>query len=214
VNIFLSFDAWRHKKNRGMKMPFSDVLTDVVCVLKRNGEEICGIRASVQKKKIFAIGCSVLIESGDLIRRTMSNGGVEIYKVVDPGFYESVGGIPAGYQMDVVRVGDAEAPSVGGHFVFNITGDNARVNANSVDMSMNVYHEQGKELIEELRYEIKNKIKNLEERNDALQVVGEIECQMESAKPNRTILKSLMASLPAVDSIASIAASLSDIFLK
>ena len=85
-------------------MSFGDLLKDRVRIMRSSGEEHDDIAASVQKNKIFIHRSDVLIEAGDFIERTMSNGGVELYEVVDPGFHEGIGGIPSGYQMDVKKV--------------------------------------------------------------------------------------------------------------
>jgi predicted nucleotide-binding protein len=84
-------------------MPFNELLTDRVCITRANGEIISDISASVQKNKIFIQRSDVLIEVGDVVERKMSNGGIEYYEVLDPGFHEGLGGIPAGYQMSVKR---------------------------------------------------------------------------------------------------------------
>ena len=88
-------------------MPFNDLLNDRVRVMRSNGEEHKDIPASVQKNKVFIQRSDILIESGDFIERTMSNGGIEIYEVIDPGFHEGLGSIPAGYQM-VVKKSDGK----------------------------------------------------------------------------------------------------------
>lgn len=90
-------------------MSLSSLMKDTVSLLKKNGEKTDGIKASVQKRKIFINRSDVLIETGDLIQRKMSNGGEETYEVIDPGFYERHGGIPAHYQMDVKKIELSEA---------------------------------------------------------------------------------------------------------
>ena len=86
-------------------MSLSSFMKDTVSLIKKNGKKTDGIRASVQKRKIFINHkANILIETGDLIHRKMSNGGEETYEVIDPGFYERHGGIPAHYQMDVKKV--------------------------------------------------------------------------------------------------------------
>ena len=90
-------------------MPFDDLMNDIVKVLKQDGVIISDIKSSVQKDKIFIQRSDILIETGDLIQRSMSNGAEETYKVIDPGFHEKFHGIPAGYQMDVIKLGLPEA---------------------------------------------------------------------------------------------------------
>lgn len=91
-------------------MSFEDMLNDKVRVMRSSGEEHKDISASVQKNKIFIMQSDILIEAGDFIERKMSNGGVELYEVVDPGFHEGSGGIPAGYQM-IVKKSDGKHSS-------------------------------------------------------------------------------------------------------
>lgn len=80
-------------------------MTDTVQILKQNGGIISDIKSSVQKDKIFIQRSDILIETGDLIQRSMSNGAEETYKVIDPCFHEKFHSIPAGYQMDVIKLG-------------------------------------------------------------------------------------------------------------
>jgi len=97
-------------------------MTDTVSVLKQNGQTFEGIRASVQSDKIFIQGTEPLIEIGDLIRRKMSNGAEETFRVLDPGFHEKFHSIPAGYQMRVVKLGVPEAAKAIQNITYNITG--------------------------------------------------------------------------------------------
>jgi len=99
--LSLTIRGWQQVESLNMK--------DTVSVLKKNGEEIDGIKASVQKRKIFIDRSDVLIEAGDRIQRKMSNGGEETYEVIDPGYYERHGSISAHYEMDVKKLGLAEA---------------------------------------------------------------------------------------------------------
>lgn len=84
-------------------MPFNKLLNDRVSIIRANGEQFSDISASVQKNKIFIQRSDIMIEIGDIVERKMSNGGIEYYEVLDPGFHEKLGGIPAGYQMSVKR---------------------------------------------------------------------------------------------------------------
>jgi hypothetical protein len=47
----------------------------------------------------------VLVEPLDLITRRMSNGAVEIYRVINTGFDEDFHGIKAHFQMEVQKLG-------------------------------------------------------------------------------------------------------------
>ena len=80
------------------------MLKDSLTIHKASGETIENVKGSVQKNKIFIQRSDVLIESTDIIKRAMSNGGVEEFEVIEPGFHEGMGSIKAGYQMEVKKV--------------------------------------------------------------------------------------------------------------
>jgi predicted nucleotide-binding protein len=98
------------KINQGINMSFEDMLNDKVRVMKSSGEEHKDIAASVQKNKIFIMQSDILIEAGDFIERNMSNGGAEFYEVIEPGFHEGSGGIPASYQIEVKKSDGKPSP--------------------------------------------------------------------------------------------------------
>ncbi len=83
-------------------------MTDTVSLIKRNGQRVDGIEASVQRGKIFIRRSDLLIESDDLIFRDMSNGSSETYVVIEPGFREKFGSISAHYQMIVQRLSNMQ----------------------------------------------------------------------------------------------------------
>jgi hypothetical protein len=83
---------------------FSDLMNDTVDLLTRDGATHLGLRASVQKKKIFMNAGDLIIKPGDLLRRRMFNGAEETYEVVDPGFHEAFEDFPRHYQIDVEMV--------------------------------------------------------------------------------------------------------------
>ncbi len=70
-------------------MPFRQMMTDKIKVIKSDGREYDDLKASVQSKGIFLMHSEVLIEPNDLIQRIMSNGGAEAFRVIDPGFHEN-----------------------------------------------------------------------------------------------------------------------------
>ena len=86
-------------------------MNDNVELLKVDGNKFPGLKASVQTNKIFMNAGKLVIESGDLIIRSTSTGARETFRVIDPGFYEAHGGIPANYQMKVQRLSAADAAS-------------------------------------------------------------------------------------------------------
>lgn len=190
-------------------MSFDDFMTDNIEVLKHNGERIQGLKASVQSKGIFLDNSNVLIEPRDLITRKMSNGGQETYEVIDPGFHEASHGIDAHYLMKVRKLGLPEAEQRVQSITFNVTGNNARVNHHSTDNSVNYVILDGalKTQVDELRRAVEA-IEDQQQRSAALDLVTAAEQQLAAEKPNKTVISALLAGLPHVANIASIAASL------
>ena len=163
--------------------------------------------ASVQDKIILLMRSDVLIESNDLIKRTMSNGGMETFQVIDPGFHEGAGGaIPAHYKMKVKKLGLPEAEKAIQSIVYNISGSNARVNNHSTDNSNNLVsiNSSLSESIEALKAEINRLELSAQEKVEAIEIVNEIEVQCKSDKPSRVVVNALICSLPTAASIATI----------
>lgn len=187
-------------------MSFKRMMTDNIKVIKSDGQEIEGLKASVQSKGIYLMQSDVLIEPKDLIQRLMSNGGTETFKVIDPGFHEGLHGIPPHYQMKVQKLGIPEAEKAIQSITYNISGPNARVNNHSTDNStniVNVNQDVADHLIL-LRQEIEKLIESSEDKKDALEVVDAIQDQFESGSPSKAVIKTLVSALPHAGSIASI----------
>lgn len=187
-------------------MSFEDLMTDTVNVLSQSGQIVENVKASVQKNKIFIQRSDIKIKSRDLIQRTMSNGEEETYEVIDPGFHEKFRSIPAGYQMDVKKLGIPEAKSAVQNITYNISGANNRVNHNSTDNSVNIVNNNPElqKQIEALRTEIKKLNMPEDEAATSYEVIDAIESQLTSEKPSKTVVKTLLASLPHAGNIASI----------
>ena len=188
-------------------MPFSSMNKDKIQVLKSDGTKSPEMNASVQSKGIYLMRSDVLVEPNDLIQRVMSNGGTEIFQVIDPGFYEGAGGvIPAHYQMKVKKLGLPEAEKAIQSITYNINGPNARVNNNSTDNSNNIANVNNDlfESIKALKAEINRLELSTQEKAEAIEVVGVIEEQCKSEKPSKAVVNALIGSLPTAASIASI----------
>jgi hypothetical protein len=181
-------------------------MTDNIKVIKEDGQEVDGLKASVQGDVIFLMQSDVLIEPNDLIQRIMSNGGTETFKVIDPNFHEKVHSIPAHYQMKVQKLGIPEAQKAIHSITYNINGPNARVNNSSTDNSSNVvnFNQDVSDHLEMLRYEIDKLVNTSEEKKDALEVVDAIQGQFESGSPSKAVVKTLLSALPHAGSVASI----------
>jgi hypothetical protein len=191
-------------------MPFGNMMNDTIDLLKSDGTETAGLKASVQKDKVFMEAKGVLVEPQDLIIRRMSNGAEETYRVIDPGFHEDFHGIKAHYQMEVQKLGLPEAKSAVQNITYNITGNNARVNQGSVDNSVNVVQIDARAIqyIEALRKEIDESSLSALEKAEANEVINEVDSAFRSGKPKRPVISALLKALPHVANVASIVSAL------
>ena len=150
-------------------MPFSELMNDNVSLVKKSGERVDNIQASVQSKKIFIDRSDILIETGDLIQRKMSNGAEETYQVIDPGFHEGLLGIPAGYQMTHKKLGLPEAKRAIQNITVTIHGDNRGNMQIGNDNTMNTseFNQKFTQLIQEIESSsIGNKTQIIQELNE------------------------------------------------
>jgi len=130
------------------------MMNDTISIIDSEGNKSQELKASVQKNKITIMQSDILITCNHTVERIMSNGGVEIFNIVDPGFHEAHFSIPAHYQMEVKKNGSPEAKKETGNITYNILGSNSRINNNSTDNSINtVYKGNNKAFIkiEELK---------------------------------------------------------------
>ena len=150
-------------------MAFSKLMNDNVSLIKKSGERVDNIKASVQTKKIFIDRSDILIETGDFIQRKMSNGGEETYEIIDPGFHEQFGGIPAGYQMTHKKLGLPEAKRAIQNITVTIHGDN-RGNmqvGNDNIMNNSEFNQKFTQLIQEIENSsVGNKSQLIQELNE------------------------------------------------
>ena len=187
-------------------MSFSDMMNDQLVLKKQNAENIEGIKACVTPNCILTERHDLQIESGDLLVRKLPNGLEDIFKVIDPGFYQGMSGISSGYKVTYKKLGTPEAESEIKNITYNFSGDNARVNNSSVDNSTNIINSgtEVSEHIELLRSEVNRLVKDAQEKADALDVVDAIEGQLTSEKPSKIVVKTLLSALPHAGSIASV----------
>jgi hypothetical protein len=119
-----------------------------------------------------------IISPDDEIRRTLPNGQEETFRVVDPVFYEAMHGIPAHYQVKIVRKGTF-APRTGGNYNVHVSGENARVNIGSLDQSNNVVTTSS--TFNQLRDAITTEGLDAKASDDLLKLIAQME--KEQSKP-------------------------------
>ena len=154
-------------------MPFSELMNDNVSLVKKSGERVDNIQASVQVKNIFIDRSDILIETGDLIQRKMSNGAEETYEIIDPGFHEGLFDIPAGYQMTHKKLGLPEAKKAVQNITYNnsinIHGDNhgSTIAGNNNTINNSEFNQKFTQLTQEIqRSNIENKNQIIQELNE------------------------------------------------
>jgi len=182
-------------------------MPDRIDILKQDGSAFTGIKAAVEQGKVhlnFVDGLIIL--SGDLIRRKMSNGGEEIFEVIDPIFYEKFYDIPAHYELIVRRMGSQEGLQPQQNITYNISGPNARISQNSTDKSLNIALGDSRidSLLSELRKGLEEAGLGDVECQNALEIVDEIEVQFSSGSAKEVVVKALLDSLPAITAISNL----------
>lgn len=191
-------------------MSFESMMQDTIDLLKQDGTRKSGIKGSVQKGKIITFDSSVLIEPNDLLIRRATNGAEETYEVLDPVFHEKFGSIPASYQIEVRKLGVPEAKQHVQSITFNVTGAGARVNSNSVDNSTNTVNVDSQVYghLESIKRELDAASLSAVQAEEAADVLSAVEHQISSGKPNRTVVRALLDSLPDVAKIGTAIASI------
>lgn len=165
-------DNLSFRKDKSMR---ENLLTDTVTLIKSNGEQIEGIKASVQSKKIFIADSTLPIEEGDKFERTLPSGLSEVFVVTNRGFFAGKGSIKSHYQVEVRRESaEGQKPAVQ-NITYNLQGQNPRVNVHSVDKSENTANINKNNVFAELRQTIKEKVNNKEEIDKLLKKISELE---------------------------------------
>lgn len=113
--------------------------TDILTLIKKDsGERIEDIYAIVGNDGITTYNADFDLDPGDIFLRTRPSGSQEQYRVLSPGFTQRFGGIQAHYSARVEFIGALKKDSNTQIGKVVISGDNARLNINSLDNSSNV----------------------------------------------------------------------------
>lgn len=179
-------------------MSFDDFMTDNITVRKQSGDVLEGLKASVQRDKIFLERSDVLIEPRDLIERRMSNGAVETFEVIDPGFHEAFHGINALNTL----LGLRKAELANRHLVVRINNHSVDQSTNTVNIGTDLH-----EYIDGLRQVIQS-LTDAQQKQNALEIVDAVEVQLASPKPSKMVVSTLLQALPHVASIATLASAI------
>lgn len=150
-------------------------MTDTVTIINKNGRTE-GIRASVQKKKIFIDDVSIPIEAGNTIERTLKNGLTESLEVTDAHLYSGMGGISDFYEIEYERQGSrARRPHHGAVSVTVTDSQQPHINVNSTDQSTSVIYGQEQPIFDEIRGLLQEAVRDASELDQILQSVDDME---------------------------------------
>lgn len=114
------------------------------------------------------------------------------------------------FNMQVRKLGVPEAQKAVQNVTYNISGHNARINQNSTDNSVNsvAINTRAIAFVDDLRSAVKAlQLPDLQE-SDALDILDIVQVQVESGKAKKSVVSTLLASLPHIANVTSIAASL------
>jgi|GEM_PF-399131 len=195
----------------GEAVMFEDLMRDTIEVLKENGDRSASIRASVQRDKITLMNpVKLVVDVGDLVIRKLSIGTEETYRVVNPEFHEGLHGIPPHYTLHVHKLGVPEAKRAVENVTYNISGHNTHINNNSVDQSTNISHSESEiaRQLSELRAAVLESNISGQEKQEARELLDEVEIQLKSGRPKKSVIASLLKALPQVVSMTNAVASL------
>lgn len=127
----------------------------------------------VSSKSITLPNNKAVVHVGDEIRRKLPNGVEETFEVLDPTYHEGMSGaIPAHYQIKFRRKGSFPA-GTGGHYTFNVTGPNARVNFGSHDQSHNVAVHGS--LFGDLKEAVRTQVEDKDELSRLIELIEKME---------------------------------------
>lgn len=156
-------------------MSFDSLMRDNVTLIKKDGNRFENIRACVQSDKIFTNDPAIPIEDGDVFERTLPNGIVERYTILDAGFMQSTGGIKSHYQSVVRKQTKIDPLAQPSQIVYNLIGPNARVNIQSVDSSANLVGVEPAELFDRIHEAIGQSVQDGELLKKLQEKVTELE---------------------------------------
>lgn len=146
-------------------------------VIEGSTTEVRG-QLSSKKNEILVHGDQNVISVEDVLVRTLTNGVVERYGVLDVMYQKGYGDdLPAVSHVKYRKEG-AKLPSLSAaasHVTYNVTGSNARINVQSQDSSTNVVNVTVERLFTDLGNAISKAPLADEEKTSVLQAVQDMQ---------------------------------------
>ena len=131
------------------------------------------INASVQKNIIFTHCVDIPIEKDDILLRKLSNGMEELYKVINPVYYNGFESMPPHYELEVSKIGLDDDKQ---NSTYNINAN--KVNINSIDNSYNINNDS--KIFDEMLEIIKNN--NVDNKNEIISAINQM--KVNTGKPS------------------------------
>ena len=175
-SVTLDALALTFEGSRSMKDSMNEKLT----LVDKDGEVVKSeIMGRIVNQRLLTFDSALPVRPGDRFLRHLPSGLEEEFIVEDPGYHEALRGMPAHYQAKIRR-SDAP-PQILQNIINNIQGDNARVNIQSTDNSLNLSDQrQQVRIFDDLR-ECLKQIDADVERLEAIRVsIDEMEASKET----------------------------------
>lgn len=115
-------------------MSLQSMMKDKVKLIKRDGQRIDNIDASVQSDRITTFNTRIALEEGDTYERTLPSGITERYMILDTGYHAGLGNIPASYQSKVRKQTHAEEQNTQARRLNHLLTKEVRPRAHENDM--------------------------------------------------------------------------------
>jgi hypothetical protein len=141
---------------------FEQLMRDKVSLIKSDGRRFDNITSNVGRESISIHDITLPIEEGDRLLRILPNDLEEYYVVLDRGYHQALASIPARYSVKVRKENKQDIKETAST-IYNLTGNNSRVNIQSNDYSNNVQIDETN-VFEELKKTIEKNISNDDEK--------------------------------------------------
>lgn len=131
---------------------------EVVSIEHATGVVTPNLRAQIARSnEILLWGDKTIISVDDVLVHTLRNGAVHRYHVLDVNYQAGHHPLPATTTLSVRKEGAKTYKNTGDRQqVYNVTGDNARVNVNSFDYSTNTAGRYANQVFHELQTALQN----------------------------------------------------------
>jgi len=154
---------------------FREFYTNEISLIRKNGERVDNIFASVQGREILMGDISLKMEEGDKILRMLPNGVEEKYVIINLEYH--INDLFKGMEHVTIHVRketqiDSHSPP---NQQFNIYGNNSQMNINSHNAKLNTTNVTHIDLFKKLRDVVREQITDENARSELLGRVDELE---------------------------------------